>query len=133
VGRLVAQQLVAAGERVPGVQPEVAARVRQPGAGNTNKNDPDDARSVAIAALRSATGREVAAEDHTAVLKVWSRRYRDLDRARTPVEASSGSRTIHRLTLRGSRRPSHAIHMAAVTQIRHPHSDGRACFDRKLA
>ena len=28
---------------------------------------------------------------------------------------------------------SHAIHMAAITQIRHKHSDGRACYDRKIA
>jgi hypothetical protein len=36
-----------------------------------------------------------------------------------PIEVSSGGRTIHRLSLRGNRRPGHAIHMAAVTQIRH--------------
>jgi Transposase IS116/IS110/IS902 family len=46
---------------------------------------------------------------------------------------SSGGRKIHRLSLRGNRRLNHAIHMAAVTQIRHPHSDGRAYFDRKIA
>jgi transposase len=50
-----------------------------------NKNDPNDARSVAVAALRSASPREVAADDHAAVLKVWSERYRDLGRARTQV------------------------------------------------
>jgi transposase len=50
-----------------------------------------------------------------------------------PVEVSSGSRKVHRLSLRGNRRLNHAIHMAAVTQIRHAHSDGRAYFDRKVA
>jgi transposase len=50
-----------------------------------------------------------------------------------PVEVSSGNRTIHRLSRRGNRRVNHAIHMAAVTQIRNKHSDGRAYFDRKLA
>jgi transposase len=46
---------------------------------------------------------------------------------------SSGARKIYRLSLRGNRRINHAIHMAAVTQIRHRHSEGRAYYDRKLA
>ena len=50
-----------------------------------------------------------------------------------PVEVSSGSRKIYRLSLRGNRRINHAIHMAAVTQIRHNHSDGRAYYDKKMA
>jgi transposase len=244
LGRLLAQQLVAAGERVLDVQPKLASRVRLLQAGDTNKNDPNDALSVAIAALRSRNCRQVAAEDYPAVLKVWSKRHRDLarlrnqvacrlhavlcdlvpgghpkeisaaqaarilehaspsgavDRARAelaaefledmrrldaqlrgtrkklaaavrssgttltevfgvgpvisgtiigdiadvsrfpgrdhfaayngtaPVEVSSGNRKVHRLSLRGNRRINHAIHMAAITQIRHKHSDGRAC------
>jgi len=249
LGSLLARQLVAAGERVLDVQPKLAARVRLLEAGNTNKNDPNDARSVAVAALRSAARREVAADGHAAVLKVWSKRYRDLGRARTqaacrlhalladlvpggfageitagqaadllaritpadpaararcelaaefladlryldtqirgtrdritaavrassttlteifgvgpviaaailgaagdvsrfadrnrfaayngtaPVEVSSGGRKIHRLSPRGNRRLNHAIHMAAITQIRYQHSPGRAYFDRKI-
>src|SRR5205823_7234919 len=50
-----------------------------------------------------------------------------------PVEVSSGNRKIHRLSLRGNRRVNHAIHMAAITQIRHRHSDGRAYYEKKLA
>ena len=46
---------------------------------------------------------------------------------------SSGGRKIYRLSLRGNRRHGHAIHMAAITQIRHNHSDGRACHERKIA
>jgi len=250
LGGLLARQLVAAGERVLDVQPKLAARVRLLEAGNTNKNDANDARSVAVAALRSAARREVVADGHAAVLKVWSKRYRDLGRARTqaacrlhalladlvpggfageitagqaagllaritpadpaararcelaaefladlryldtqirgtrdritaavrassttlteifgvgpviaaaivgavgevsrfadrnrfaayngtaPVEVSSGGRKIHRLSLRGNRRLNHAIHMAAITQIRYQHSPGRAYFDRKIA
>jgi transposase len=250
LGYLLAQQLVAAGERVLDVQPKLGARVRLLATGATNKNDPNDARSVAIAALRSAAPRKVAAEDHPAVLKVWSKRHRDLGRARTqvacrlhavlcelipggiskeitaaqaanvlkgiepsgavalarcelaaeftsdlrridaqmrdtkkrltvavrasgttltevfgvgpviaatmigyvadafrfpsrdhfaayngtaPIEVSSGNRKIYRLSRRGNRRLNHAVHMAAVTQIRHRHSDGRAYYDRKLA
>jgi transposase len=250
LGHLLAQQLVAAGERVLDVQPKLGARVRLLAAGASNKNDPNDARSVAIAALRSPARREVKADDHAAVLKVWSKRHRDLGRARNqvacrlhailcelvpggiskeitaaqgtqvlesvnpsqavqiarcelaaefladlrhldaqlrdtrkkltvavrasgttvtdvfgvgpviagtvigdtggaarfssrdrfaayngtaPVEVSSGNRKIYRLSLRGNRRINHAIHMAAVTQIRHNHSDGRAYYDRKIA
>src|SRR5450755_569614 len=250
LGRLLAQQLVAAGEQVLDVQPKLASRVRLLQAGDTNKNDPNDALSVAVAALRSRTRRQVTAEDYRAVLKVWSKRHRDLSRLRNqvacrlhavlcdlvpgghpkeitaahaarileqaapsgpvavaraelaaefledmrrldaqlrdtrkklaaavkasgttltgvfgvgpviagtiigdvgdvarfpgrghfaacngtaPVEVSSGNRKIHRLSLRGNRRINHAIHMAAITQIRHRHSDGRAYYDKKIA
>src|SRR6516225_3416935 len=57
LGHLLAQQLVAAGERVLDVPPKLAARVRLLQAGDTNKNDPNDALSVAIAALRSTAKR----------------------------------------------------------------------------
>ena len=85
LGHLLAQQLVAAGERVLDVAPKLGARVRLLAAGGTNKNDPNDARSVAVAALRSPARRPVAADDHAAVLKVWSKRHRDLGRTRTQV------------------------------------------------
>jgi transposase len=85
VGHLLAQQLLAAGERVLDVPPKLAARVRLLATGDINKNDPNDARSVAVAALRSAEVREARRDDHAAVLKVWSKRYRDLGRARTQV------------------------------------------------
>ena len=250
LGRLLAQQLVAAGEQVLDVAPKLAARVRLLQAGDTNKNDPNDALSVAVAALRSRTRRQVAAEDHAAVLKVRAKRHRDLARSRNqvacrlhavlcdllpggiskeitaahaarileqvtssgpvaaarhelagqflqdlrgldaqlretkkklaaavrasgtsltgvfgfgpastgtvigdvtdvtrfpsrdhfasyngtaPVEVSSGNRKTYRLSLRGNRRINHALHMAAITQIRHRHSDGRAYYDRKIA
>jgi transposase len=250
LGRLLAQQLVAAGERVLDVQPKLASRVRLLQAGDTNKNDPNDALSVAVAALRSKTARPVMAEDYPAVLKVRAERHRDLARLRNqvacrlhavlcdlvpggiskeisaaqatrileqaspsgaadlaraelaaefledmrrldaqlhrtrkklaaavrasgttltevfgvgpvvagtiigdiadvsrfpgrghfaacngtaPVEVSSGNRKIHRLSLRGNRRVNHAIHMAAITQIRHRHSEGRAYYEKKLA
>ncbi len=43
-----------------------------------------------------------------------------------PIEVSSGNRKIYRLSRRGNRRLNHVIHMAAVSQIRRRHSDGRA-------
>ena len=83
LGHLLAQQLLAAGERVLDVQPKLAARVRLPGVTAVNKNDPNDARAVAVAALRSRMQREVRPDDHAAVLKVWAKRHRDLGRGRT--------------------------------------------------
>jgi transposase len=50
-----------------------------------------------------------------------------------PVEVSSGNRVVHRLSLRGNRRMNHAVHMAAVTQVRYQHANGRACYDKKIA
>jgi transposase len=50
-----------------------------------------------------------------------------------PIEVSSGNRKVYRLSRRGNRRINHAIHMAAVTQVRHRHSEGRAYYDKKLA
>jgi transposase len=41
--------------------------------------------------------------------------------------AASGS------SLRGNRRINHAIHMAAITQIRRAHSDGHAYYEKKVA
>src|SRR5262249_44833542 len=250
IGHLLAQQLLSAGERVLDVPPKLGARVRLLAAGDVTKNDPNDARSVAIAALRSAGVGEVTPDDHGAVLKVWSRRHKDLGRPRTqvvcrlhavlcelvpggaskaitagqaaqllgsitppdavaaarcelaaafiedlrridaqlretrkklavairaagtsltglfgvgpvvaatvigdvrdvsrfpsrdhfaayggtaPVEVSSGPRKVYRLSRRGNRRLNHAIHMAAVTQVRYRHSQGRAYYDKKLA
>jgi transposase len=85
LGHLLAQQLLSAGELVLDVPPQLAARVRLLATGDVNKNDPNDARSVAVAALRSAQVREVRRDDHATVLKVWAKRYQDLGRARTQV------------------------------------------------
>jgi transposase len=48
-----------------------------------------------------------------------------------PVEVSSGNRKIHRLSLRGNRRISHAIQMAAITQLRPKHSEAAPATTRK--
>jgi transposase len=250
LGRLLAQQMVAAGEQVVDVQPKLAARVRLLNTGQVNKNDPNDARSVAVAALRAPSRPSITAEDHTAAMKMWARRYRDLgslwtqtvcrlhavfcdlvpggfarrisvpqaiqllatidprtpaDAARlevardlvtdlqridtqrrevkrrlarivaasgttvtevhgvgpvvaatvlgfvgdiarfasrdqfaayngtAPIEVSSGNRRVHRLSRRGNRQLNHAVHMAAVTQIRNPGTAGYEYYHRKLA
>jgi transposase len=250
LGQLLGQQLVDSGERVLDVPPKLAARVRLLNTGQVNKNDPNDARSVAVAALRASEVAELTAEDHTEVMRVWSRRFHDLGRLRTqllcrlhavlcelvpggfpkeltvgqaiavldavraespvlqaklelarefvadlqrldaqrrdarrrtaravvasgstlteiygvgpiiagavlgyvrdigrfadrdhfasdngtaPIEVSSGSRKVYRLSRRGNRQLNHAIHMAAVTQIRYRGTEGRIYYDQKRA
>jgi transposase len=249
VGYLLAQQLVAAGERVLDVPATLPARARLLGSGRSNKNDPNDAYSVAVAALRAPGLCAVEAADYAAVLRLLAKRNKQLGSQRTrtacrlhallvelvpggiskeitvnraarllesivptnavettrhelalehlddlgrldgqiralhqrmddavkasqttvselfgfgpvnsaiaigytrdvrrfvtrdrfaayngtaPIEVSSGGRLTHRLSRRGNRQLNHAIHMAAITQIRHPHSPGYAYYQRKL-
>jgi transposase len=49
-----------------------------------------------------------------------------------PIEASSGPKKRHRLNPRGDRQLNHAIHMAAVTQVRND-TPGRVYYVRKQA
>jgi transposase len=250
LGYLLSQQLIGAGETVIDVPPTLAARVRVLGTGRSDKNDPNDALSVAIAALRTPGLRQVAVADHTAILRLLAKRNVDIGNQRSrvvcrlhnllmelspggiakelnasdaialldrvspaspvelarhdlalelladierlddqlkvshkrirtavaasnttvtdvfgigpilacyligftgdigrfdnrdryaayngtaPIERSSGGRVVHRVSQRGNRRLNHALHMVAICQIRHPHSAGRAFFDRKVA
>ena len=80
LGYLLAQQLVAAGENVIDVPPVRASRVRVLGSGRSQKNDPNGARSIAIAALRADDLSVVCVDDHARVLKLLSKRHRDLGR-----------------------------------------------------
>jgi transposase len=250
MGYLLSQQLVAAGETVLDVPATLASRVRVLSTGQSTKSDPNDARSVAIAALRAPSLAMVRRADHVTVCRLLAKRHTDLARWRNklccrlhalvgelvpggiskevvvnqarslledivcedvvaverhrqtvelvdeiesldlalkdsraritaavtaaqttvteifgvgpivaamligysgdplrfatasryaaytgcaPVEFSSGGRVTHRLSRRGNRRLNHAIHCAAITQIRNHHSLGRAYYERKLA
>jgi transposase len=83
LGALLAQQLVAVGERVVDVPPTLSARVRLLDAGCTDKTDPHDARAAAIVALRHGRLRQVTPVDHTAVLGLLADRHHDLTGLRT--------------------------------------------------
>jgi transposase len=250
LGYLLSQQLVAAGETVLDVPATLAARARLLGTGQTNKNDPNDARSVAVAALRAPRLPVVEPADHAGALRLLAKRHLDLGRARNrtvcrlhallaelvpggiakelyvpeaervlatvepsgaaeaarhqvalehlddlrrldeqikaskhritlavaasrtslvelfgvgpvvachlmgytgdvrrfpdrghyamyngtaPIDMSSGGRITRRLNRRGNRQLNHALHMAAVTQLRNRHSEGRAYFERKVS
>jgi transposase len=249
LGYLLSQQLIASGEDVVDVPPVLASRVRVLGSGRSDKNDPNDARSVAIVALRQPGLVVVRREDDTQVLRMLAKRHLELTALRTqavsrlhavlmllrpggmgqrlsadkaarmlrgmrnldlvgeqrrmmakahlvdirrldreiktnktlirsavaasdttltdlygvgpvvaafligytgdigrfataghyasyngtaPIEVSSGGKKRHRLSMRGNRKLNHAIHMAAVTQIRHD-TPGRVYYDRKIA
>jgi transposase len=250
LGYLLSQQLVAAGETVVDVPATLVSRARLLSPGRSNKNDPNDALSVAVAALRSPDLRHVAPVGHSEVLRLLAKRNIDIGNQRSrvvsrmhsllvelagggiakelnasdvdrflkattpatpvaqvrydlviellddirrldsqlkvshqrirdavrasgtlltdlfgvgpvlaaivigntgdatrfrnrdhyaayngtaPVEFSSAGRVVHRLSRRGNRRLNHAIHMVAICQLRHPHSEGRAYFDRRVA
>ena len=247
LGYLLSQQLVTRGEHVVDVPAVLASRVRVLGSGRSDKNDPNDARSVAIAALRQPGLARVRGEDHAQVLRMLAKRHLELTGLRTqavcrlhsvlmqlrpggipkrlsakgasrilqgirnldavgeqrrlmarthladirrldrdiaanktlirravaasnttvtdvygvgpivaafligytgdptrfassdhyaayngtaPIEVSSGGKTRHRLSLRGNRKLNHAIHMAAVTQIRF-NTPGRVYYAKK--
>ena len=49
-----------------------------------------------------------------------------------PIEASSGPRVRHRLNPRGNRQLNHALHIAAVTQVRND-THGHTYYLRKQA
>ncbi len=250
LGYLLSQQLVAAGERVVDVPATLAARTRVLSSGRSNKNDPNDARAVALTALRHRDLREVQPVGHSEVLRLLAKQNKDIGDQRTrlvgrmhallvdmapggiakeinasdvdtflarlspaspveqirfelavellddirrldtqlktshkrirtaviasstsltdvfgigpvlaamligysgditrfrtrdhyaayngtaPAEFSSGGRVVHRVSTRGNRQLNHAIHMAAICQMRHPGSDGRIYVDRKVA
>jgi transposase len=246
----LAQQLVARGEDVLDVPATLASRVRVLATNRSNKNDPNDAHSIAIAALRAPTLRGVVRADHGEVLRLLAKRNMDIGNHRTrvvcrlhallaelapggiakkmnvsdadafmaklcpetpaqqmrfdlalellddvrrldaqlkeshrrigvaikasgtsltelygvgpviaatligysgditrfadrdtydsyngtaPIEFSSGGRIVHRVSTRGSRKLNHALHMAAITQIRNSGTPGRIYFERKVA
>ena len=52
--------------------------------------------------------------------------------ATAPIEASLGDKRRHRLNPRGNRKLNHALHIAAVSQLRYP-SEGRVYYQKKMA
>jgi transposase len=85
LGYLLAQQLVAQGEEVLDVPATLASRIRTLATGRSNKNDSNDAHSIAIAALRAPALRSVERADHGEVLRLLSKRNCDLGRQRSRV------------------------------------------------
>ena len=84
LGHLLSQQLIASGETVVDVPPVLASRIRVLSSGTSNKNNENDARSVAIAAYvrppRQNTDRQ----------RIQKRYPRCTQRIRQDSRASSG-------------------------------------------
>jgi transposase len=83
IGRHIAQRLVAYAETVLDVPAKLSARVRVFDTGQGRKTDPVDARSVAVAGLRSPDLRTVAVHDATVALRLLVDRRDELGRTRT--------------------------------------------------
>ena len=83
IGHLLSQQFIAHGEHVVDVAPVLASRIRLLGSGRSDNNDPNDPRSVAIAALRQPTLTVVRPEDHTQVLPILAKRHLEFTGLRT--------------------------------------------------
>jgi len=82
LGYLLGQQLVGAGENVVDVPATLSSRVRVLATGRSNKNDPNDAYAVAIAALRAPALAAVRSEDHVSVLRMLAKAHLDTSRAK---------------------------------------------------
>jgi transposase len=88
-GRLLAQQLVAAGETVVDVPPTLAARARLLDTGKAHKNDDVDSAATAVAGLRRRGLHDVAPEGFCQILRLLVDRRDQLCALRT--------RTVNRL------------------------------------
>jgi transposase len=85
LGYLLAQQLVAQGEEVLDVPATLAFRIRVLAIKRSNKNDPNDAHSIAIAAMRAPALRSVEPANHVEVLRLLAKRNMDIGHHRTRV------------------------------------------------
>jgi transposase len=85
MGYLLSQQLVAAGETVLDVPATLASRVRVLSTGQSTKSDPNDARSVAVAALRAPKLPPVRPADHVTVCRLLAKHHNDLARWRNKL------------------------------------------------
>jgi Transposase len=85
LGYLLSQQLVAAGETVLDVPSTLAARIRVLGSRRSDKNDPNDALSVAVAAMRTPELPAVVRADHAEMLRLLAKRNIDIGNQRTRV------------------------------------------------
>ena len=97
LGRLLAQQLVAAGETVVDVPSALTAQVRVLHRGHGRKSDGIDARSVAIVAQHREDLAKVSADDHSALLRLLSDRRDELtgERRRTVNRLHRLLRELH--------------------------------------
>jgi transposase len=128
LGKLLAQQLLGAGEHVVDVPPTLSARVRLLGSTKAAKNDSNDALSTAIAGLRHCELRTVGVEDHTAVIRLLIDRYDGLVSART--QATCRLHVVLRELIAGGA-PRRLSANRAAKLLRSVHPGGLVAVERK--
>ncbi len=128
LGKLLAQQLLSAGEHVIDVPPTLSARVRLLGSTKAGKNDGNDALATAIAGLRHCGLRTVPVEDHSAVIRLRIDRYQDLVALRTQA-ACRLHVCLRELVPGGAPRRLSADRAAKL--LRAVRLDGAAAIERK--
>ena len=85
MGYLLSQQLLGKGEVVVDVPATLSSRVRVLATGRSNKNDPNDAHSVAMAALRAPRLRSVALANHGEILRLLAKRNMEIGNLRNRI------------------------------------------------
>jgi transposase len=128
LGKLLSQQLLAAGEHVVDVPPTLTARVRLLGSVKAAKNDGNDALSTAIAGLRDCGLRAVRSDDHTTVLRLLVGRYDDLVSLRT--QAACRLHAVLRELVAGGA-PLRLSADRAAKLLRNVHPEGLVAGERK--
>jgi transposase len=128
LGKLLAQQLLGAGEQVVDVPPTLSARVRLLGSTKAAKNDNNDALSTAIAGLRHCELRTVGVEDQTAVIRLLIDRYDGLVSLRT--QATCRLHVVLRELVAGGA-PRRLSANRAAKLLRSIHPAGAVAIERK--
>jgi transposase len=85
MGYLLSQQLLGKGEVVVDVPATLSSRVRVLATGRSNKNDPNDAHSVAVAALWSPRLRAVTPANHAEILRLLAKRNMEIGNLRNRI------------------------------------------------
>lgn len=85
MGYLLSQQLLGKGEVAVDVSATLSSRVRVLATGRSSKNDPNDALSVAVAALRAPRLCAVSPADHAEVLRLLAKRNTEIGNLRNRV------------------------------------------------
>ena len=128
LGKLLSQELLAAGEHVVDVPPTLAARVRLLGSAKAVKNDGNDALSTAIAGLRHCGLRTVRSDDHATMFRLLAGRYDDLVALRT--QAACRLHAVLRELIAGGA-PRRLSADRAAKLLRSVRSDGLVALERK--
>jgi len=126
VGVQLAQRLVSDGETVLDVPPKLSTRARIFDTGHGRKNDPGDARTIAIVALRTKGLRQVVLDDERIALRLMSDRRRELVRSRTQTVNHLHQLLMELLPAGAEQKLTATKAKALLATIRPRHAAGKA-------